>query len=131
MRIYSKTFLTKKMRPVVHLEISNTSDFIEYDSEGYFIALHTPKPLAFTSGVYEIPLPVKIKIPPGYTTIIENDKENLLKGNTVLQCVIENLYWYSSIILRVDTNFVVPKSRLLCKIRLCKTTSFDIETTHI
>lgn len=119
------------MRPVVHLEISNTSDFIEYDSEGYFIALHTPKPLAFTSGVYEIPLPVRIKIPSDYTIIVENYKENLLNGNTVLQCVIENVYWYSSIIVRVDMNFVVPKSRPLCKLRLCKTTSFEIETTHM
>ena len=119
------------MKPVVHLEISNTSDFIEYDSEGYFIALRTPKPLAFSPGVYEIPLPVRIKIPSGYTIMVENYKENLLKGNTILQCIMENLYWYTSLIVGVDTNFVVPKSRPLCKLRLCKTASFEIETTHI
>lgn len=119
------------MRPVVHLEMSNTSDFIDYDSEGYFLTLRTPKPIAFSSGVYEIPLPVKIKIPADYTIIVENYKENLLKGNTIVQCIIENLYWYSSLVVRVESNFVVPKSQLLCKLRLCKTSSFEIETTHI
>ena len=119
------------MRPVVHLEISNPSDFIEYDPEGFSIALRTPKPLAFKAGVYEIPLPVRIKIPQNYIILVENYKENLLEGNTVLKCVTENLYWYSSLILKVDTNFVVPKSHRLCTLRLCKTTSFEIQATNI
>lgn len=119
------------MRPVVHLEISNTSDFIHYDPEGYCISLRTPKPLAFTSGVYEIPLPVRIKIPSGYSLTVENDKENLLKGVTVKQCVTKNLYWYSSVIIDVNTKFVVPKLHPLCILRLHKNTSFETLVTNI
>ena len=119
------------MRPIVELEISTTTEFIQYDPEGYFITLHTPKPLAYDAGVYEIPLPVKIKIPANYTLIVDNLKENLLNGMTVLKCIHENIYWHSSIIIRVDKNFVVPKGRALCKLKLCSTSSFEIDSTHI
>ena len=119
------------MTPVVHLEIANTSEFLHYDPQGDFISLRTPEPLAFTSGVYEIALPVQIKIPPGYSLMVENFKKNLLQGVTVKQCVTENLYWYSSVIIDVNTKFVVPKLHPLCILRLHKNTSFETLVTNI
>lgn len=114
------------MTPVIYLENSSTVNPIQYDSHGSFLILQSSNPLAYSRGVYEILIKVKIKVPSGYFVIVENFSENLLNGNTILKYDTEK----HSIIMKVENNFVVPKFHPLCKLRLLNTIAFEIHQSQ-
>ena len=119
------------MRETIVLEFSSSNEFIEHDHDNSTLHLSTPNPLAYEKGIYKIPLPVRIGVPDKTTLMVRNYENNLLNGITVLKVVPTCLYWYSSIIIKVDSKLVVPKFFPLCELYLTNTVDFEVQHSHI